>query len=204
MAWNWKSDYSKTRTLIYEGSCSFHNLVNANLSASTESQLVNSTHSRLVQRSRSPHVSSPIPSKNLLFHPQFSESEMAGDGSEMIYEKDRKPWYHWVYRSKPLEIKEPRHFLPRSKKWWRRWDSNSRPKAFPQNFLRVQLMIYISPLRPPINRLSETLSRWSLNDTENSRKVFLYSRCQISGLQVNRSWHACCEIRQLMRNCCYF
>ena len=27
-------------------------------------------------------------------------------------------------------------------------------------------------------------------DTENSRKVFLYSRCQISGLQVNLSRHA--------------
>ena len=53
--------------------------------------LVNSTHSRLVQRSRSPHVSSPIHAKNLLFHPQFSESEMTGDGSEMIYEKDLKP-----------------------------------------------------------------------------------------------------------------
>ena len=63
----------------------------ANLSASKGTLDVNSAHSRLVQRSRNPHISSPIPSKNLLFHPQFSESEMTGDGSEMIYEKDQKP-----------------------------------------------------------------------------------------------------------------
>ena len=26
--------------------------------------------------------------------------------------------------------------------WWRWWESNPRPKAFPQNFLRAQLIIY--------------------------------------------------------------
>lgn len=74
--------------------------------------------------------------------------------------------------------------------WWRWRESNSRPKAFPQDFLRAQLMICY--FASPIAHQQAIRSAISLFPyaTENSRKVFLYNRCQISGLQVNRSWHA--------------
>ena len=100
--------------------------------------------------------------KKLLFHPQFQWSEIIWNGSEMIYEKDRKPWYHWLYRPKPLEIKEPRHFGLSPEKWWRWRESNSRPKAFPQKFLRVQPMVGHSPSSMPIGRPTGRLSRKSL------------------------------------------
>ena len=71
--------------------------------------------------------------------------------------------------------------------WWRWRESNSRPKAFPQDFLRAQLMICY--FASPIAHQQAIRSAISLFPyaTENSRKVFLYNRCQISGLQVNRS-----------------
>jgi len=41
---------------------------------------------------------------------------------------------------------------------WRRWESNPRPKTFPKDFLRVQDIIYLSPLPPPMSKLQYQLS----------------------------------------------
>nr|DAW78823.1 MAG TPA: hypothetical protein [Caudoviricetes sp.] len=43
--------------------------------------------------------------------------------------------------------------------WWRWRESNSRPKAFPLDFLRAQLMNRFSPWQPLISRLLPQLSR---------------------------------------------
>ena len=43
---------------------------------------------------------------------------------------------------KPLNLKGSSVFLATSKKWWRWRESNSRPKTFPQEFLRAQPVIY--------------------------------------------------------------
>ena len=48
---------------------------------------------------------------------------------------------------------------PVSFPWWRWRESNSRPKAFPQEFLRAQLMVWNSDFWPSVSKLTEILSR---------------------------------------------
>lgn len=72
--------------------------------------------------------------------------------------------------------------------WWRWRESNSRPKAFPQDFLRAQLMFFCFA---SVNARQQALSSAILlvpRATRSSHGVFLYIWRQVSRLQVNESW----------------
>jgi len=69
--------------------------------------------------------------------------------------------------------------------WWRWRESNSRPKAFPQNFLRAQLVFCCFASLHAHQQAGKSAISLFPYGTENSHKVFLYGRCQVPSLQVN-------------------
>jgi len=43
--------------------------------------------------------------------------------------------------------------MARADLWWRRWDLNPRPRVFPKDFLRAQLILYNSLMWRHVSRL---------------------------------------------------
>ena len=55
--------------------------------------------------------------------------------------------------------------------WWRRRESNPRPKILWHRFLRVQIVLYISPCRSPAIRLNARAAVWCMTSST------AYGRC---------------------------
>ena len=75
----------------------------------------------------------------------------------------------------PLQIKNSRDFSLEPEQWWRWWESNPRPRAFPKDFLRAQPIAFGSLTLRQRGKLGVSLSREYSYATGRSRKRSLHA-----------------------------
>ena len=74
------------------------------------------------------------------------------------------------YESKTIGTKYRKH-----SNWWRWWESNPRPRAFPKDFLRAQPIAFDSLTLRQRGKLGASLSRGYSYATGRSRKRSLHA-----------------------------